>query len=210
MRNLNEPYTLPVQIQAVHRSAPGFELYVPRAVNMRNQNAQKSINDAINRQVYAMLKDFGYFEQPSSISIYGFYEVKTNERGLLSISLNIYSYPEKAAHGTTVIKSLTFDIATGKVYSLGELFAPGSHYVQRISDQIQAQIAERDVPVLQPFTAIRPDQDYYVADKALVVYFQLYELTPYAYGFPMFPISVYSLESIIPENSPLQPMTIND
>ena len=57
--------------------------------------------------------------------------------------------------------------------------------------------------MINEFTTIRPEQDYYIADKALVIYFQLYELTPYAYGFPYFPISVYEIQDIIDENGPL-------
>ncbi|HHY20883.1 MAG TPA: DUF3298 domain-containing protein [Bacilli bacterium] len=65
------------------------------------------------------------------------------------------------------------------------------------------QIKQRDIFLLNGFTVIRPDQDFYIADKALVIYFQLYEITPYAYGFPMFPISVYEIQDIIDENGPL-------
>ncbi|MDF2718605.1 MAG: hypothetical protein K0R28_5530 [Paenibacillus sp.] len=207
---LNKPYTLPLQIQTIHRIGRKLDLYVPRVVNAPNAEAQAKMNNAIAGEVQSMLKQLGYVPNSKTTEINGFYEIKTNERGLLSIALNIYGYTEHAAHGLTLIKSLTFDISTGKAYSLSELFAPGSDYVERISGIVKAQIAERGIETLQPFTSIRPDQDYYIADKAIVVYFQLYEITPYYFGFPMFPISVYSLQSIIPDNSPIQPMTIHN
>jgi hypothetical protein len=119
----------------------------------------------------------------------------------------VYHY--HAAHGMTVIKSLTFDLQKGKLVALKDLFKPGSGYVKRISELIKVQIKERNIPLLVDFTAIKPDQDFYIADKALVVYFQLYEITPYAYGFPMFPISVYDLQDIIDENGPLGRMAVN-
>ena len=125
------------------------------------------------------------------------------------MSLSNYVYHYHAAHGMTVIKSLTFDLQKGKQAALKDLFKPGSDYVKRISDLIAVQIKERDIPLLVDFTAIKPDQDFYIADKALVVYFQLYEITPYAYGFPMFPISVYDLQDIIDENGPLGRMAVN-
>jgi hypothetical protein len=59
-----------------------------------------------------------------------------------------------AAPGLTIIKSLTFDIKTGRNY-------------------------------------------------------QLYELTPYVFGFPQFPISVYEIQDIIREDAPLGVMLIN-
>jgi len=87
-------------------------------------------------------------------------------------------------------KSLTFDISTGKEYRLEELFKPGSDYVGTLSKIIERQIKEREIPILGEFKGIRPNQDYYIADKALVIYFQLYEITPYAFGFPCFYIRV--------------------
>jgi hypothetical protein len=206
---LAKPYTLPLQIQSIHRVGPKLDLYIPKIVSGTNEAAQTKMNEAIVSTVQSMLKELGYKPGTKTTDITGFYEIKTNERGMLSIALNIYGYTEHAAHGLTLIKSLTFDIETGKSYTLGELFAPGSDYVKRISANIQAQIAARQIETLAPFTSIRPDQDYYVADKAIVVYFQLYEITPYYFGFPMFPISVYELQDIIPDSSPLSPMTIN-
>jgi hypothetical protein len=135
----------------------------------------------------------------------GYFEVKTNERHILSITLSVYSYTG-GAHGMTVIQSLTFDMTTGKRYSLKELFKPNSNYIERLSALIQNQIKQRNLPVLEPFKRIKPDQDFYIADKSLVIYFQLYELVPYAYGFPYFPISVYEIQDIIVEEGPLGKM----
>src|SRR5699024_1432485 len=124
----------------------------------------------------------------------GTYEVKTNERNILSISFSNYAIFPQAAHGLTLMKSLTINTETGEVYNLNDLFKESSNYVDVLSSIIANQIMERDIQVLEPFTTIRPDQDFYIADKSLVIYFQLYELTAYVYGFPMFPISVYDLE----------------
>lgn len=90
------------------------------------------------------------------------------------------------------------------------MFKPGSDYVKRLSALIQEQIKVRDIQLLNEFTAIRPDQDFYLADKSIVIYFQLYELTAYVYGFPMFPISVYELQDIIDENGPLGRLAQNN
>ena len=204
-----ELYALPVQVQSVHRTRNRFSLYLPRVTGMKNTEAQETMNRAIGQTAESMLRQLGYYENPEHTEVTGFYEIKTNERGVLSIALNIYAYTYPAAHGLTLIEALTFDVSTGRSYTLGQLFKPGSDYVKTISEIVSAQIKERDVPTLEPFTVIRPDQDFYVADKAVVVYFQLYELTPYVYGFPMFPISVYDLQDLVAEDGPLQPMLAN-
>ncbi|MBA2875794.1 hypothetical protein [Thermaerobacillus caldiproteolyticus] len=42
--------------------------------------------------------------------------------------------------------------------------------------------------------------------KALVLFYQLYKLTAYAFGFPYFPISVYDIEKVVDPQSPLGKM----
>lgn len=96
-----------------------------------------------------------------------------------------------------------------RVYSLKDLFKPSSPYVERLSAIVAQQIKERDIGLLSPFTGIAADQSFYIADKTLVLYFQLYELTPYVFGFPFFPISVYELSDIIDEDGPLGIMAAN-
>jgi len=151
--------------------------------------------------VNSLLQQQGYYQNPQT-TVTALYELKNNQRRILSLSLINYAF-SGGAHGLTIIKSPTFNVETGKVYELKELFKPGADYVKRLSEIIKVRIKERDIPLLVDFKSIRPDQDYYIADKCLVIYFQLYEITPYVYGFPYFPISVYEIQDIIDENGPL-------
>jgi len=171
--------------------------------NIINSRIIKTVNELIYEQTGKLLEQ-GY--KSPQMTVQGWYEIKTNEKGVLSLSIGNYTIAYPAAHGLTIIKSLTFDISTGKEYRLEELFKPGSDYVGTLSKIIERQIKEREIPILGEFKGIRPNQDYYIADKALVIYFQLYEITPYAFGFPMFPISVYEIQDIIREGSPLAAM----
>ncbi|MGN7177068.1 DUF3298 and DUF4163 domain-containing protein [Paenibacillus sp. FSL R5-0490] len=200
----------PVGIKTMTISTgPTKVVYYPRVSGMHNKQLQEFINNTILRQNQQLINEQTGNMDTTVVDLYGYYEIKNNQRDVLSLSLNNYVYHYHAAHGMTVIKSLTFDLQKGKQAALNDLFKPGSNYVKRISDLIAVQIKERDIPLLVDFTAIKPDQDFYIADKALVVYFQLYEITPYAYGFPMFPISVYDLQDIIDENGPLGRMAVN-
>ncbi|WP_197249282.1 DUF3298 domain-containing protein [Cytobacillus firmus] len=200
----------PVGIKAITISTgPTKVVYYPRVSGMQNKQLQEFINNNILRQTQQLINEQTGNMDTTVVDLYGYYEIKNNQRDVLSLSLSNYVYHYHAAHGMTVIKSLTFDLQKGKQAALKDLFKPGSDYVKRISDLIAVQIKERDIPLLVDFTEIKPDQDFYIADKALVVYFQLYEITPYAYGFPMFPISVYDLQDIIDENGPLGRMAVN-
>ncbi|MBT2690964.1 DUF3298 and DUF4163 domain-containing protein [Bacillus sp. ISL-47] len=190
-------------------SGPTKVVYYPRVTGMQNKQLQHFINSTIVRENRQLINEQTGNMDTTVVDLYGYYEVKNNQRDVLSLSLNNYVYHFHAAHGMTVIKSLTFDLQKGTQVALKDLFKPGSDYVKRISDLIAVQIKERDIPLLVDFTAIKPEQDFYIADKALVVYFQLYEITPYAYGFPMFPISGYDLQDIIDENGSLGRMAVN-
>lgn len=199
-----DPTRFPVSIITQKLIKPKLEVYYPQTEGLTNLAVQQKINITILNLVNSLIVTQGYYQNPLT-EISGWYEIKTNERGVLSLSLGVYTY-SGGAHGLTIIKSLTFDILTGKSYQLADLFKPDSNYVKILSDIVKVQITEQKVDLLGEFKEIRPDQDYYIADKALVLYFQLYEITPYAYGFPYFPISVYEIEDIINEKGPLAKM----
>ena len=157
--------------------------------------SSESINSLwmrLTRQIHQQ----GYPQNQKELN--GYYEIKTNERGVLSLSLYNESYASDAHRGT-LENSLTFDVQTGKLYTLQDLFVHGVDYMKSLSEIIGQQIKDRHIPMISEFKEIRPNQDFYIADKALVVYFQLEEITAYVYGFQYFPISVYEIQNIINE-----------
>jgi hypothetical protein len=205
------PTSLPVSIKTrMISSGPKQTVYYPKVVEMKNRDFQRVINRTIVHETQKLIHE-QVGNMPSTVEeMQGSFEIKNNQRGVLSLSLSNYTYHYHAAHGMTFIRSLTFDLEKEKLCSLKDLFKPGSDYVKRISDLVALQIKQRDIPLLGEFTGIRPDQDFYIADKVLVIYFQLYEITPYVVGFPMFPISVYDLQDIIEESGPLGRMAVNN
>ncbi|MFD2045534.1 DUF3298 domain-containing protein [Ornithinibacillus salinisoli] len=203
--------TLPVNIKTEWISSGSDKnVYFPQVYAMNNQGLQRYINQSIADQTQQLI-DQQVGNMPSTVEeMLGTYEIKNNQRNVLSLSLSNYTYHYRAAHGMTFIKSLTFDLEKEKHDKLQDLFKPGSDYVKRLSTLIDQQIKQRNIQLLDDFTSIRPDQDFYIADKTLVIYFQLYEITPYVFGFPMFPISVYDIQDIIAEDGPLARMAQNN
>lgn len=205
------PNTLPVSIKTMKMSSgPDKTVFYPKAIDMQNQGLERSINGMIANQTNQLIhQQVGNMTTPI-VQMLGTYEIKNNQRQVLSVLLSNYAYHDHAAHGMTYIKSLTFDLKKGKFCELKDLFKPGSDYVKKLSAIIHEQIKQRDIQLLGDFADIQPNQDFYIADKALVIYFQLYDITPYVFGFPMFPISVYDLQDIIDENGPLGRMAENN
>lgn len=205
------PNSFPVQIRTHQVSAgPNKIVYYPQVILMNNYLIQNYINQTIIKETQGLI-DQQVGETPSTVAeMLGTYEIKNNQRDVLSLTLTNYTYHDKAAHGMTYKRSLTFDIKTGKRYELKDLFKPDSNYIERLSTIIKEQIKARNIQLIEDFTLISPNQDFYIADKTLVIYFQLYDITPYVFGFPMFPISVYEIQDIIREDGPLGKMVENN
>ncbi len=195
---------LPVCVMTQKLELPRLDVYYPVVDGLDDYTVEAKINNMILTLVHALINVQGYYQNKQT-EITGSYEIKTNERGILSLSIINYAYAG-GAHGLTIIKSLTIDTETGKLYALEELFKPDADYIIKISDIIKEQIIAREITLLNDFEKIRANQDFYITDKCLVIYFQLYELTAYVYGFPYFPICVYKLQDIIKEDGPLGKM----
>lgn len=193
---------LPVGVTTYRMKAPKLEVWVPVLFgHVPAPPTMKRWNDDIQAQARELIHKQGFPQNPQT-EVTGYYELKTNERSVLSLSQFNYAYTAHAAHGLTVQKSLTFDGKTGRKVQLADLFRPGADYTARLSAIVRQQIKQRDMTLLGEFPGVSPNQDFYLADKSLVLYYQLYELTAYVFGFPYFPVSVYEVADIVAEDGP--------
>lgn len=188
----------PLSIKTEYFQKPPVQIAYPQVTAGTKKTAIQRMNETIRKDYQRLMKQQDY-PSPQIREMIGQYELKTNERSTLSLTQLNYSF-SGGAHGNTLLSGLNFETTTGKNTPLSELFKPGSNYVEILNGIIRKQIAARKLPVFEPFKTIAPDQTYYLADKALVIFFQLYELLPYVYGFPYFPISVYEVQDIVLED----------
>ncbi|MDF2724481.1 MAG: hypothetical protein K0Q59_4156 [Paenibacillus sp.] len=183
---------------------PRLQIRYPQVSGLPDRKAQMSINDRIMQLVYQMIRDQGYVEDPTR-EMTGTYEIQLNGNGLISIVFQNYVYAKGAAHGITLQKSLTMDLWNGREYRFADLFKKDSNYKQKIDEILNKQIKEQDVPIFEftPFQGVGPNQEYYLTPTDLVIYYQLYEYTPYAYGFPTFHIPYTEISDIIDPAGPI-------
>lgn len=202
-------FQLPVIVQAVRTTRPKTELWSPFVSGMPNLEAQSRIRQSIQAAERELEAQQGPLTDPRA-EMNGWFEVKTNQRGVFSLSLYNYAYTG-GAHGLTLQTSRTYDTGTGRLHRLDSLFKPGSPYTERLTKLVREQIRVRGIPVFESTeVTVTPDTDFYIADRSLVLYYPLYAITPYVYGFPYFPISVYELSDIVREDGLLGVMNVND
>lgn len=193
---------LPLQIQTIYMKKPNLEIYYPHVEGFSNKMVEDKVNQQILFHVNDLIRKQGYPADPD-IEVMSSYEIKTNERNVFSLILINYAY-FGGAHGYTIIQPLTLDMTTGNVISLKDLFKEDSQYVEVLSSMVEEQIQQRHLYTLGDFKVISPEQEYYLADKSLVLFYQLYQLVPYAQGFPFFPISLYDIEDLNSDKSILK------
>jgi len=173
---------------------PLLNVDYPSVYGIKNNIIQHRINTTIYSLLLKLVQSLQYPQITTYVSTA--YEIKNNQKDILSLILDGLG-DFHGAHPVNSRKSLTFDCLTGKNYELSELFKPGSEYIEKLSIIIKKQIKERNITLTEDFKLILPNQDYYVADLCIVIYFQQYEIAPRPEGFPSFPIPIYSIQDLI-------------
>jgi hypothetical protein len=96
------------------------------------------------------------------------------------------------AHGLTNIKSFNYDLVKEKELKLEDLFKANSNYKEVINNHIKEEISKQPEIYFQGqdgFSSIKDNQDFYISDEGIVIYFSLYDIAPYSSGIPMFTIT---------------------
>lgn len=195
---------LPVMIRTRIEREGQAVFYIPEIVGHWNPYVEREMNWYMYEAIRALV-DQQYREQDTDkfSEMIGTFEIKTNERNVLSITFTNYAYADGFAHGLTLMDSLTFDVLTGRRYDLAALFKTGTDYVDVLTRLVNKQVESRDMPVFEKPVTVANNQSFYIADQSLVLYYPLYAITPYYFGIPKFPIAVYKLDSIVEEAGPL-------
>ncbi|MGI5879051.1 MAG: DUF3298 and DUF4163 domain-containing protein [Syntrophomonadaceae bacterium] len=127
------------------------------------------------------------------------YKVTYNNHGLLSLYIDQYEYTG-GAHGITYRTPYNTDLKTGSDIKLADVFKPGSNYKDAINKAIKAEIAKNPENYFEPemgFQGIKEDQSFTLQPGGITIYFQLYDIAPYAFGIPEFKIPFKQLGDMV-------------
>lgn len=130
------------------------------------------------------------------------YKITYNHKCTTSLYMDAYTYMG-GAHGETKRTSDTWDFTTGTKLSLKDVYALTPTSLQMLQSSIEQQISDRlkenpgsyfeDYKTLLQKTL--DISSYYIQPGLIVIYFQQYDIAPYATGLPEF---YFPLQSQIP------------
>jgi hypothetical protein len=173
-----------------------YIVYYPQIEGMENKAAQ----ERVNRQLVE-LSQVKKIESSIQLdySYEGDFSVEFFKMRLLVLRFTGYNYPFGAAHGMPSQIYVQVDLITGKIYELKDLFKPNSDYVKVLSEIIGKQIQTNLQDYVFPgsYHGIKADQPFYVKEDALYIYFNPYEIAPFAAGFPTFKIPFSEIINIL-------------
>jgi hypothetical protein len=133
----------------------------------------------------------------------GDFNVPFHHKNLVVIEIIGYNYPFGAAHGMPVQKYAHIELEKGQMYQLKDLFKNNSPYVKVISAIIGDQIESNEkysYVFPNSYKGIKADQPFFINEEGLNIYFEPYEIAPYAAGFPTFTIPFDELKDFINHN----------
>ncbi|RXT06488.1 WG repeat-containing protein [Ammoniphilus sp. CFH 90114] len=174
-----------------------YYVYYPQLDGMKNQVLQKRLNEQLKE--LSGVKNIPSDTQLDA-SFAGDFSIKFFKKVLLILELTAYEYPFGAAHGMPVQTEVPVNLVTGAVYQLKDLFQPDSNYITVLSELIKQQIQsnpEYSYVFPDSYKGIKEDQSFYVTDDALFLYFNPYDIAPYAAGFPTFKIPFSEIMPLI-------------
>lgn len=189
-------YPATVTVASREEARDGVELVYPQIQGLPKTGIQDKFNQMIQEEVESFAAKLSTPDYSGKVS----YKVEYNDHYLLSVTLTELFYVKHAAHPMTYLRAFTMNTKTGEVYKLNDIFKPDSGYAEKINLLIEQQIAAYQIPMLKPFKGIGGNQEFYLSADGLVVYYQLYEYTPYFYGFLKFTIPYGQISDILNDN----------
>ncbi|MEI2282467.1 DUF3298 and DUF4163 domain-containing protein [Paenibacillus polysaccharolyticus] len=179
------------------------DLKYPQVSGLNNKKAESAINKVLKNEVDALVADFKKeakgFEKPTAErphELMSSYEVMYNENGVISFVTSSYAI-HGGANGRNIRNGHTFALSTGKELTLYDVLQNSKSMLDKLSKNVGEQL-EAKYNVRSEYKGLDKDQDFYVTPKGVVVFFQQYEYTSRAEGFPEF---TFKYKEVLPKGA---------
>ena len=211
VRAFNEAYinnTINIKSKSIKESNMHLkaDINIPVIEGIKNKDVEKQINFNLETKSIEFLKDVKllqkeykeqsekYGEVAQTFEARSEFKIGYNQNNILSIPIIYYQYTG-GAHGIYFQKTFNFDAELGKEIKIRDLFKEDFNYKKIMNDKIAETIAKNENSFFKDkFKGIDDNTDFYLSNGELVIYFQLYDIAPYAFGIPEFKIPYSQIE----------------
>ncbi len=161
------------------------QFYKGKALALENNIRTKLYQIAVDQYLDDIKNDFPVrvFEALQT------FEVTYDDACIISLYFDNYQFTG-GAHGTTARTSQTWNLRTGRVINLKELYKCSGDYRSYIKNNIIEQIAENPDIYFENYAELVEQtfniDSFYCTPEGVIVYFQQYDIAPYSSGIREF------------------------
>ncbi|RUT47236.1 DUF4163 domain-containing protein [Paenibacillus anaericanus] len=109
--------------------------------------------------------------------------VTFNREGVLSVVIDQSSYTG-GAHGSTLREGLTFSLKDGKQLELAQVLKEAPNYKKTLDNMLKKQAKKDSFDDVSAGLNDKPN--FYVKEGGIAIFYQQYEIAPYAAGIPTY------------------------
>ena len=204
---LNEDNSNVKIVDKIYKSKNNYldiNVVVPQINGIGNKKQEDAINDKIIKWTESWINEVKeiadeYFkDKPTPLMPYQLYAryKLTNNSDIISFYIDYYQF-SGGAHGITNRIAYNIEKSSGIEMQLKDIFKDNYNYKDVINKEISRQISkdpDRYFTGKDGFNGIGDNQNFYIKNNTVVIYFGLYEIAPYAAGISEFIIPNNLLE----------------
>ncbi len=139
------------------------------------------------------------------------YTVVLAQDDLVSVDFEVSSYFQGAAHPNSYSETFNYDLKNGRQLKLADLFKPGTKYLQAIANyciaDLKKQATEKGLTSedIEKGAAAKADnyQGWTITKRGLGIYFDPYQVGPYAAGTQFVLVPYSDLKDLINPEGPV-------
>ncbi|WP_211747498.1 DUF4163 domain-containing protein [Paenibacillus sp. Marseille-Q4541] len=199
-RKMNEVQITSETISSQDKNATILIRY-PKLSGLSSTDAQEAINKVFKDKASAFAaeaktkskKRDGKVEQPYDFN--GSFLLTFNREGVLSIVTDNYEYVG-GAHGMTLREGFTFSLKDGKQLSINDLLHSSEGAKKKLDKMLKEKTKNDDYT--DGFNGLKTNPDFYLKEGGITVFYQQYEIAPYAAGFPTY---TFNFNDLLPKGT---------
>lgn len=127
------------------------------------------------------------------------YQVEKDDNGFVSVLFTEFTYIVGAAHPNTYFFVVNYDLKSGSVVMLSDLFAPGSDYLNRLSQAATKQLTDKGVQIFPEGLSPLDENfvDWTIQGQNLVLNFEAEQVASHAEGAQKAIVPLADLQDIL-------------